>query len=145
MTEAAPAQIKEADLHQYVMQNGKHKGKRIVNVPVGYLMWMVNDGHSAAAWAEAELKRRGSVLPEIDISGHAIDRASLLCRKIWHLTRGPDEGLHAWLVRMSLEALQRGTRRGEHKILYNGMKFVIKTDHRWPVLLTVMPKKDKPR
>lgn len=76
--------------------------------------------------------------PDIDISGHAIDSASMHCRKIWHLTRGSDEGLHAWLVRMAAEAIAKDERNSGGKLLHNGMKFAIEMDGAWPVLKTVM-------
>lgn len=81
--------------HGYIMPNGKHAGTPITRVPVGYLTWMVGSRHSLAEYAQAELDRRGTTLPTIDISHHAIDRASLNCRKIWHETSLEDEGIAA--------------------------------------------------
>jgi hypothetical protein len=123
--------------HGYIMQRGRHAGEPITRVPVGYLKWMVNSRHSEADFAAAELARRGTVTPDIDISGHAIDRASLNCRDIWHQTRDKEEGLHAWLVRVSKEALEEGERRGD-KISHIGMLFAFERDGCWPVLKTVM-------
>lgn len=123
--------------HGYQMKVGRHAGEPITRVPVGYLKWMVNSRHSEAAYAEAELSRRGTATPEFEISGHAIDRASLNCRDIWHQTRGKDEGIHAWLSRVGKEALERGERRGD-KTAYAGMLFAFEMDGCWPVLKTVM-------
>ena len=130
------------DLHSYILDFGKHSGTRIVNVPVGYLRWMVNNRAPHADVAKMELDRRGSVLPTIDVSGHAIDRASLLCRKTWHQTSNKGEGLHAWLVRVATEALEQGT-EVNGKVRYLGLKFAFKRDGEWPVLLTVLPGKRK--
>ena len=128
------------DLHTYVMKVGRHKGVRLVNVPVNYLLWMINIGHSEGEVASLELKRRGTVVPTIDISGHAIDRASLLLRKVWHQdVKKDDEGLHAWLVRVGQEALERGLRHPNGKIYFKGMKFKFGEGTQWPVLLTVLP------
>src|SRR5687767_15008095 len=125
------------DTHGYRLKFSKrHADELITRVPVNYLQWMVNSHHSEAPYAEAELKRRGTVTPTLNISGHAVDRASLFCRDIWHQTRGEEEGLHAWLVRMSQSALKDGEKRGE-KIAYNGMLWVFEQDGVWPVLKTV--------
>lgn len=125
--------------HGVTVNFGRHKGQLLTRVPVSYLKWMVGCRHSQATLAQAELDRRGTVTPDCDISGHAIDRASLLCRKIWHENRSESEGLHAWLVRVTLEALQHGEKLDSGKIRYCRMKFVIEQDGLWPVLKTVSP------
>ncbi len=116
---------------------GRHDGELYTRVPVQYLKWMVNSNHSKAAIAEAELKRRGTVTPTLDISGHAIDRASLRLLDNWKRTAHKDEGLNAWLIRVSQEALKIGARKGD-AILYADLKFVFEMDGRWPVLKTIM-------
>ena len=125
------------DTHGLTINNGKHAGTLYTRLPVSYLKWMVNVNHSQCEIAKAELKRRGTVTPDLDISGHAIDRASLHCRKIWHEDRVLDEGLHAWLVRIATEALEANeTKNG--KYLWKGMKLAFEQDGNWPVLKTVM-------
>ena len=125
----------------FVMPNGRHKGKSIEHVPVGYLKWMVNEHHTQAGWAESELKRRGTTFPNLDISGHAINRASLCCKWEYRETRNENEGLHSWLVRMAEAALERGIPRPGHEGQYalHGMSFRFTTEHEWPVLKTVLP------
>jgi len=127
----------EAQTHDFLMPSGRHKGERITRVPVSYLKWMVNSEHSLAANASAELARRGTTTPDIDISGHAIDSASLRVRKVWHESRGDDEGLHSWLCRMARLAMAEGELRGD-KIAYGGVLWVIEQGGCWPVLKTVM-------
>ncbi len=51
-----------------------------VPFPANVYMWMVNNKTEHAPIADRELARRGSVKPTVDVSGHALDRASLLCR-----------------------------------------------------------------
>lgn len=132
------------NVHGWTMPIGKHSGQLITRVPVNYLLWMVNVNHKYAQYAEAELNRRGTVVPTLDVSGHAIDRASLSCRGIWKETALKDdngklvEGLHAWLVRMATEAKARGIPVAE-KVVYKGMKFVFDDEGCWPILKTVMP------
>ena len=98
--------------HGMICDFGRHKGERYTRIPVSYLKWLANTPeHKAHEIAKAELARRGTVTPDLEVSGHAIDRASLSCRKIWHQTASSDqEGLHAWLSRVAAEALERGER-----------------------------------
>lgn len=91
----------ERGLHECVVTFGKHKGMPLVHVPVAYLKWLANESNSPIwrKFAYQELKRRGTVTPTVEISGRAINRASLLCRKQWRLHYdGRDEnGIHTLL------------------------------------------------
>lgn len=120
---------------------GKHRGELWTRVPVSYLRWIVNtftQDREARDIAQAELDRRGTVVPDIEISGHAIDTASLRVRKIWHENRGQDEGLHAWLCRMAMEAYEQGERLPSGKIKHAGIKWVFEEGNYYPTLKTVM-------
>lgn len=66
-------------------------------------------------------------LPEIEITPHAIDRASLRCMGMFFL-EGGDLGLHAWLLWRSKRAIQetrpKQIRENGIKIYWQyGMKF----------------------
>lgn len=132
-------------MNAWTIPTGRHAGESIERIPVSYLKWMVNVRHTFATYAEAELKRRGTVTPDLEVSGHAIDRASILLRKRWHETKSEDEeeGLHAWLVRMAREAICAGEERGEGRYEYAGMSFRFEMDTVWPVLKTVLPGKGR--
>ena len=130
----------DINTHGIVCDFGRHKGELYTRLPIPYLKWMANSDHSKKDIALAELKRRGTTTPDLEVSGHAIDRASLSCRKIWHESRGEDEGLHAWLVRMAQEALKDGNKDDKGRYLHNNMKFAFEEDGIWPVLKTVMRK-----
>lgn len=131
--------MNELNTHGVVMTNGKHKGELLTRVPASYLRWMTNEpGHQMKALAAAEIKRRGHALPTVEISGHAVDSASLRVRKTWHGTKRENEGLHTWLQRMTLEALESGERLESGKIKYCGMKFVIVQGEEFPTLKTIM-------
>lgn len=127
--------------HNLICDFGKHKGEPYTRLPVNYLTWMVNSNHTRADIADAELKRRGTVMPTLDISGHAIDRASLNCRKIWHETREKEEGLHAWLQRICKEALEKKEINEKGRYSWGDVQLVFEMDGKWPVLKTIMPKK----
>lgn len=119
---------------------GKHKGLLVTRVPVSYLRWMANEVNMEDSWrktAQSELTRRGSTMPQIELTGHAIDRASLRVWHQWNATRGKGEGLHSWLQRMTLEAIAKGERRAS-KIVYLGMKFVVEAGEEFPVLKSIM-------
>lgn len=119
------------------MPAGRYAGERITRVPQGYLRWMVRTQHELAEAALAELERRGAQIPALEITGHAIDRASTRCLKRWKQSRKPDEGLHAWLARITTEAIQKhGRTRGV--IHHEGVKLVLAEDGAYPVLTTVM-------
>lgn len=130
---------------EIILTNGRHKGERITRIPISYLKWIANTpDHYLCEAAKTEMKRRGTVTPEVDVSGHALDRASLRCRKIWHEDRGKDEGLYSWLCRITLDAILLGEKlEGESRIEHKGMILTITKDGNWPVLMTIWPSKKK--
>lgn len=127
----------EINTHGLVCEFGKHKGTLWTRLPVSYVKWLANQDGPYAEIARAELKRRGTVTPGMEISGHAIDRASQQLIGKWMELRLPNEGLHAWLVRMATAARARD-RQKRDKFYYSGMKFVFEEGEIWPVLKTVM-------
>lgn len=124
--------------HGLVCDFGRHRGTPYTRLPVSYLKWMVNSHHSRAEIAAAELARRGTVTPDLDVSGHAVDRASLSCLDVWEATRRDGEGLHAWLCRVAAEALAEGDADAQGRLRHRGLKFVFERDGAWPVLKTVV-------
>lgn len=133
---------KPIETHNLIVDFGKHKGERWTRVPIGYLKWLINEGTPWAPIAKAELERRGGVIdPSVVISGHAIDRASLRCVKIWEGTRlHNNEGLYAWLHRMATEALEHDkTTRDLTNIRYRGMQFSFDHGEVFPTLKSVYP------
>lgn len=132
----------EVNTHGVTVPFGKHKGELFTRLPVSYLKWMLNQETMKPQWkalAKAEFERRGDTMPTVELSGHAIDNASLRVRKIWHETAvDKDEGLYTWLMRITLEALAKGERLESGKIKYLGMKLVIEQGAEFPVLKTIM-------
>jgi len=124
--------------HHLKIDFGKHKGELFTRIPVSYLKWMINAGTKQSDIAQAEFDRRGSTMPTVELSGHAIDNASLRVHKIWHENRDKDEGLYTWLQRMTLEAIDKGEQIDAGKFRYKGMKFVIASGEEFPILKTVM-------
>lgn len=125
------------DTHDLTIDVGKHAGERFTRLPVSYLRWMVSVRHAMAHIAQAELDRRGTVTPDLDVSGHAVDRASQCALPCWQSTREGDEGLHAWLCRIAAEALKNPPRRpGEWT--WGPLLLKFDTDTVWPVLKTVI-------
>jgi len=130
---------------EFRIAHGRHQGKKLNQVPVGYLRWMVNVKHGNADLASAELKRRGTIKPEIDISGHAIDRASQRLLKKWK-SCGMDIGLYSWLAGMAKQALDHGVKTVNDcgvSVKYQGIKFMFQMDCEWPVLKTVVVVKNQ--
>lgn len=134
--------LEEQDTHGQLVTFGKHKGERWTRIPVSYLKWLSNDSEMWRGMALSELKRRGTTLEwKVEVSGHALDRASLNCRKIWHQTSEEGEGLHAWLIRTATEALD--ARGNQDLVRWKGLKLVFSFGEYYPVLKTVMPYKDE--
>ena len=76
-------------------------------------------------------------MPEVEISSHAIDKASWRVLHIWQDDRQADEGLYSWLHRIVLEALEHGKRKN-NKIIYKGMGLAIEEGEEFPVLKTIV-------
>lgn len=128
--------------HDLIIDFGKHKGERWTRVPIDYLNWLVNstDDHEnkTRKIALSEINRRGSFVPTLDISSHAINKASLRCLDIWEKTREKDEGLFSWLHRISEEALLLAPELKAERIIYMNMKLVFNYGSCYPALKTIM-------
>lgn len=129
------------DTHNMVVDFGRHFGERYTRVLISYLRWMVNEPHPKAEIAMAELDRRGVPLVQdpVEISGHAVDSASMRVWKIWRKTRkSPKIGLHAWLIDTVVDALATGEPSEDGRISYNGMILVLTRGELWWTLKTIM-------
>lgn len=143
------AKPNKVDLSTYVLAWGKkHKGERIQTIRAGYLMWMIRE--KAGPWeiAQLELDRRDIVLPKVDLSGHAIDRASQHLLPLWEKYRkkepAPYQGLRSWLAQITDKAWGDGTNADEDGCIeMAGIKFVFEATGQWPVLKTVQRVKRK--
>jgi hypothetical protein len=124
---------------------GRHKGQLITRVPVSYLQWMVRDRVGPHEEAEAELKRRGTTRPEVDLTPHAIDRASQRLLPSWQRDGGPEEGLYSWLCRRALEAFNEAEVGSDGKAVHKGIVWVFADEGGWPVVKTVMWKGEPKR
>lgn len=136
--------MREINTHGLTINFGKHgpkdgkPGMFFTRLPVGYLRWMINENTKMADIAKAEFKRRGCTMPTVELSGHAIDKASLRVQKIWYQTMKPEEGLYSWLQRITLEAIDEGEKLDGGKIKYMGMKLVVAQGEEFPTLKTIM-------
>lgn len=133
----------EINTHGLRINFGKHKGERVTRLPVDYLEWLINENTHYSDIARAELERRGVPLNgrKIEVSAHAVDRASLRVLNIWQAEHKPNEGLHAWLCRISIQAInQMGLEDAapEFKIIYSDMVLAFKSGILYPTLVTVM-------
>ena len=126
--------------HGLRIEVGKHAGELYTRLPVNYLRWMVNVRHAGAPIAQAELDRRGTSNPLLDITGHAIDRATQgQCLDVYLATRDRGEGLHAWLLRITEAAMASDHEPAKPgKYVWPPLVLVVETTLAWPVLKTVM-------
>lgn len=131
--------MKEVNTHGLTIDFGKHKGELWTRVPVSYLSWLANhiEENENILIARSELKRRGTTYQSIEISGHAVDRASMSCWKEWRRTKEEKEGLNSWLIRMSNLARTEGELKNG-KYHYLGMKFVFEEGAYYPTLKSIM-------
>ena len=133
--------MENQNTHNEVIKFGKHKGERWTRLPFGYLKWMLNEmpkDTEAWAMADSEITRRGDTMPtEVEITNHAIDKASLRVRKQWHEDRGEDEGLYSWLARISTEVLSKQQQQHE-QLKHKGCKLIFTYGNYFPTLKTVM-------
>ena len=120
------------------MKYGRHKGALLSRVPVAYLRYVVRNRLAQADEAQTELDRRGAIQPHLDVSGHAIDRASTRLLDQYRATRHEGEGMYAWLMRLASAALNSGT-PCNGKIHHKGLIFAFDCDGEWPVLKSIMP------
>lgn len=125
------------DTHHLICDFGKYEGERWTRIPVSYVKLIANGTSRSAPIARAELKRRGTTTPEIEVSGHAVDRASQVLIGKWMELRTGNEGIHSWLCRMAFEARKRG-KKIEDKYHFAGMRFVFAEGDLYPVLMSVM-------
>lgn len=122
--------------HDVKINFGKHNGERFTRLPISYLKWLINAGCPMTKYAESELVRRGTIMHEIEISSHAINKASLRFFNKWLKEKGEEEGFYTWLHKLACDALKNGEKRGD-KIVYNRMRFVFEYGT-FPVLKSVM-------
>lgn len=89
--------------------------------------------------AQKELDRRGTKFPDIEISAHAIDRASTRVLGVWQNTRFEDEGLYSWLVRMTEDAMKLGeSDEACERFKYMNISFIVEQKYVIPVLKSVI-------
>lgn len=132
--------------HGLIVDFGKFKGQRWTRLPISYLKWLINIGSQYASIAQYEMTRRViTTLDQMDISGHAVDRASMFCSKQWRETREKSEGLHSWIYRKACAALKDGKITGTESEgrIYEGMKFIFKFGSVSPTLVTIMNLEEK--
>lgn len=132
----------EIDTHNLICNFGRRfKGKLWTRIDADYLRWIVNEKDidpSVKDIASAELKRRGTKIPTVQLSPHAIDRFSerYLSVFINYRSGGGEHGLYTWLSMAAAEAHKHVDREGKGK--HMGMTFVFKDGAQWPIVKTVM-------
>jgi len=133
------------DTHGKRIQFGKHAGELWTRLPVSYLRWMVNQDTRDSDFARSELDRRGIPVADhpVEISAHAIDSASLRLAKYFQRDHDENEGLHAWLCRKAVAALNHHEPDAKGRIHHDDVRFVFEFDAVIPILKTCMWKAKK--
>ena len=132
------------ETHNLIVDFGKYKGERWTRVPASYLRWLANapEGGANVDIAKAEIERRGTKIEgDIEVTPHAIDRASQNLLTRWKNTRHHGEGLYSWVWRMAHEAIKHCSDHPlPERITYKGIRFVFRHGRYFPVLKTVIVK-----
>lgn len=123
-------------VQERVMPDGVWEGTSITRVPAAHLRWIVRTEHQLAGWAKEELARRGTVVPDVDITAHAIDRVSTKALDIYRRECREGEGLHSWIARMANAALATAPIEKDH-YLHAGIEWIFDDSGALPVLMTV--------
>lgn len=136
----------EITTHGLRITFGKYKGELFTRLPVSYLEWLINAGASCTPVAQAELDRRGIVKDhkKVEISKHAIDRASVRILRIWQGASDSNEGIYSWLTRISIEALNRlidDQKKDKFRVKFANLTLVFKSGKLYPTLVTVLKNK----
>lgn len=134
----------DADTGSSLVDFGKYAGLAYAQIPSSYLWWMVKVDHSRSQLAQVELNRRGATAPVVEISAHALDRASQRLLGLWQRDCRGRVGLHTWLTQQATAAWQNqvaGDKSGHY--LHQGCVFVFSVTGLWPILKTVFRKEVK--
>ena len=106
---------------------GQFKGEAWARLPISYLKALTRDNgiHKAAKFAIAELNRRGEKVEEeyIEVTRHALNRATSQCLDIFIKTRYNKEGAYAWCTRLFEEALSKGKNQEAGITSIRGVEF----------------------
>ena len=130
----------EQELYGERMTDGPHAGRYMTQMSQSYLRRVISEGWADAERARAELDRRGTPYHDtpVEISNHAIDRASTRCLDRYLTDSNDDEGLFAWLVRVCAEAITWNNVDGTGNLVHKGMRLKIDFTPKVPILVTVM-------
>jgi hypothetical protein len=151
MADEAPTKADE--MHGLVVTFGRYKGERWTRLPLNYLRHAINSLNGPAQnLAKLELERRGITLDaEIEVTAHALDRASLSLLPYWQKTGKPAEGLHSWLTRcasnafgeaeqdatMIIESSVTSEGKPSRTVIAGDVKYVFVLGNYHPILVTV--------
>lgn len=125
---------------------GRYSGTPWTRLPISYLRKLANSGYgSGQAQARLELERRGlSVEDEdIEITLHAVDRASLKLIGRWKKEARGELGFASWIKKGAQEAIRQGQFVGNNRYVYNGVVYVVVSGHIVPSVVSVYPVNDE--
>lgn len=147
------------DTRNVILDFGTFDEWPITTVPISYLIWAMMDkvpvrlryrrGKFAKFYelCEAEVERRGSIVPQYFVSKEAIDFISRLHFNVYKATCEPNEGIFSWAERMleiAVEYIDRnadnvapGSREGELCVLIAGIRWYVQMKDGIPRLISV--------
>lgn len=126
-----------------ILQFGKYKGKRIDQVPMSYLRWMLGQkfDKELMEYAKKKVETNKTVKDNLDVTRHAIDKFSLNFIDTWDRKMG----LGSYVTMKALEANEKGKDISKHRhaddqriMEWEGIKYVFNQDSTMLVLITIM-------
>lgn len=126
-----------------ILQFGKYKGKRIDQVPMSYLRWMLGQkfDKELMEYAKKKVETNKTVKDNLDVTRHAIDKFSLNFIDTWDRKMG----LGSYVTMKALEANEKGKDISKHRhaddqriMEWEGIKYVFNQDSEMMVLITIM-------
>lgn len=147
------------DTRNVILTFGSFEGQPLTALPTSYLVWaMSNRIYALHRWkrgrfakfyelCEAEVDRRGSIVPQYFVSKEAIDFISRLHHDVYIGTRDPNEGMFSWaerMLEMAVDYIDRnadnvvpGGREGEFCVLMGGIRWYVQMEDGIPRLTSV--------
>lgn len=119
---------------------GRFKGVAITRTPLKYLQWADrNMEEHLSKKAREEIERRGVPQRTLEVSDHAIDKASTRFCQIWQAETCMSVGLLTWLSKRAEQALESVPARTDEKmkISHAGIVFVFDLSTTVPFLISV--------
>ena len=139
MEEYAGEHMPPLDTQALSCSHPRVNGQGYTAIRITILKRIAKSDHLSAAFAKAELLRRGHLEIPIEVSIHAIDKASSRYWKVWLQKRRAQQGLASWLKEQAMKAYQESVAIDDNIFVreYMGMTFCFQAKKKTLKLVSV--------